>query len=149
MANEMKEEFGPPDIKLEGLEIWINGRQFPKNKDYWDGNMLRVTAHCSRAMASVWVSGVVHIVELQRWESQSKYLLESLQGEVKLNCRDIELAVSLKALSLGHIEMKVSISPDQMTQGHWFQFGIDQSYLGPLQAQFKKILHKYPLIGSP
>jgi len=39
-------KLGMPDLKLEGLQIWIHGRQFPDAADYWDGNWLRVTAHC-------------------------------------------------------------------------------------------------------
>lgn len=29
-----------PDLKLLGLSIWVDGRQFPGNSDYYDGNWL-------------------------------------------------------------------------------------------------------------
>ena len=41
------------DLKLEGLQIWVHGRQFPDLHDYWDGNWLRVTAHCGGSGASI------------------------------------------------------------------------------------------------
>ncbi len=28
---------GEPDLRLEGLRIWVHGRQFPDHQDYWDG----------------------------------------------------------------------------------------------------------------
>lgn len=48
----------------------------------------------------------------------------------------------------GHITMEVSITPDHMSQRHWFQFEIDQSYLPPLVKQCQSILEAYPIKGS-
>ena len=143
-------ELGPPNIELEDLQMWVHGRQFPNMQDYWDGNWLRVTARCAGAGASVSVTGpIIHLSELQRWQSESKQLRDTLKGEAKLTCIEPALAVSLKALTLGHVAMEVSITPDHMNQRHWFQFEIDQSYLDALLAQFESILGKYPLRGSP
>jgi hypothetical protein len=62
------ENLGAPDIKLEGLQIWIHSRQFPNEKDYWDGNWLNVTAHCGKHGADVWASGpILHVPDLTRW----------------------------------------------------------------------------------
>ena len=74
---------------------------------------------------------------------------DTLTGEATLPCMEPELSVSLKAMSLGHIAMEVSITPDNMSQRHWFKFEIDQSYLDPLLEQFKKILDAYPVKGQP
>jgi hypothetical protein len=52
-------DLGAPDLKLEGLQIWVHGRQFPDLHDYWDGNWLRVTAHCGGSGASVFTTGSI------------------------------------------------------------------------------------------
>lgn len=51
------ENLGAPDIELEGSQMWIHGRQFPNDEDYWDGNWLNVTAHCGSHGANVWTGG--------------------------------------------------------------------------------------------
>jgi len=142
-------KFGTPDLKLEGLQIWVHGRQFPDAADYWDGNWLRVTAHCGRSGASIFATGsIIHLSELDRWRVESEELLKKLSGEAKLACIEPALSVTLKAGSLGHITMEVSITPDHLSQRHWFQFGIDQSYLPPLVRQCQSILEVYPIKGS-
>jgi hypothetical protein len=56
------DNLGAPDIKLDGLQMWIHGRQFPNEEDYWDGNWLNVTAHCGSQGADVWTSGpILHV----------------------------------------------------------------------------------------
>lgn len=62
------ENFGVPNIKLAGLQIWIHSRQFPDNDDLWDGNWLKVTVHCGANGASVWTSGaILHLSEIADW----------------------------------------------------------------------------------
>ena len=131
--DEQIARLGPPDITLAGLQIWVHGRQFPDAHDYWDGNWLRVTAHCGGNGASVFVSGpFIHLGEIDRWLTAIQTLQQDLKGEAKLDCMETELSVDLKFTSLGHIDMEVQITPDQFTQRHWFRFGIDQTYLAPL-----------------
>jgi hypothetical protein len=36
--------------------------------------------------------------------------------------------------------MEVSITPHQLGQGHWFQFSLNQSYLGPFIKRLFTIL---------
>jgi hypothetical protein len=145
----MCEQLGTPDLKLEGLQIWVHGRQFPDSHDYWDGNWLCVTAHCGGGGASVFVTGsFIHLGELDRWSIEAQTLQKDLNGEAKLACIEPELSVDLKCTSSGHITMEVRITPDHMTQGHWFQFGIDQTYLAPLIDQCQSILGEYPIRGS-
>jgi hypothetical protein len=142
-------DLGPPDLKLEGLQIWVYGRQFPNSHDYWDGNWLRVTAHCGGHGASVFAAGsIIHSTELDRWRSGAEILLRDLKGEAKLACLEPNLSVDLKSTSLGHITMEVSITPDHMVQRHWFRFEIDQTYLTPLIRQCQSILEGYPIRGS-
>ena len=142
-------KLGTPDLKLEGLQIWVDRRQFPDAADYWDGNWLRVTAHCGRSGASVFATGsIIHLSELDQWLVESEGLLKNLSGEAKLACMEPALSVTLKAGSLGYIAMEVSITPDHISQRHWFQFEIDQSYLPPLVKQCQAILEAYPIKGG-
>jgi hypothetical protein len=72
-------KLGTPDLKLEGLQIWVHGMQFPDAADYWDGNWLRVTAHCGGSGASVFATGsIIHLSELDRWLVESEELLKNL-----------------------------------------------------------------------
>ncbi|HEY5301509.1 MAG TPA: hypothetical protein VIJ55_12605 [Acetobacteraceae bacterium] len=142
------EKLGAPNLKLEGLQIWIHGRQFPDLHDYWDGNWLHVTAHCGGNGATVFATGpILHLSEFDRWLAETEQLLKNL-SDARLACVEPALSVTLKAGSLGHITMEVSITPDHMTQRHWFQFKIDQSYLPPLAKQCRSILEAYPIRGS-
>jgi hypothetical protein len=142
-------KLGAPDLKLEGLQIWVHGRQFSDSNDYWDGNWLRVTAHCGGNGASVFATGsIIHLSELDRWLVGTEELLKNLTGEAKLACMEPALSATLKSGSLGHITMEVSITPDHMTQSHRFQFQIDQSYLPPFVKQCQSILKAYPIRGS-
>ena len=148
MVTDPAAKLGTPDLKVEGLQIWVHGRQFPDAADYWDGNWLRVTAHCGGNGANVFTTGsIIHLSELDRWLVESEELLKNLKGEAKLACMEPALSVTLKSGSLGHITMEVSITPDHMSQRHWFRFEIDQSYLPPFVKQCQSILEAYPIKG--
>jgi hypothetical protein len=85
--------------------------------DHWDGNWLRVTAHCGRNGASVFVTGsIIHLSELDRWRVETEERLKNLNGEAKLTCLEPNLSAVLKSPSLGHVAVEVSITPDHMTQ---------------------------------
>jgi len=144
------ENFGEPDIKLNGLQIWIHGRQYPNEEDYWDGNWLNVTAHCGSHGADVWTNGdILHVPDLARWLANLEVMNQSLSGEADLVSLEPELSVELKMSGLGQIQMKVEITPDHMTQEHCFLFELDQSYLESLIASCRALLAKYPIKGKP
>lgn len=66
---KFRDNLGPPDITLNGLQIWIHGRQYPNDEDYWDGNWLNITAHCGSKGADVWTTGdILHVPDLARWK---------------------------------------------------------------------------------
>jgi hypothetical protein len=143
------EALGPPNLKIQGFQIWIHGRQYPNNHDYWDGNWLRVTAHCGGNGASVFATGsIIHLTDLMNWFDQLEKLSIALKGEAKLGCIEPYIAVDLKFTTLGHIKMEVSITPDLLSQRHWFEFDIDQSFLDPFIRQCRSVLTEYPLRGD-
>ena len=137
------------DLRLAGLRIRIHGRQFPDAHDDWDGNWLDVTAQCDDNSASVAARGpLLHLSELERWCGEAETLFETLTGKARLDCQEPNLSVLLEAASPGQITMEVSITPDHLTQKHWFRFEIDQSYLPFLIAQCRTIIEAYPLRGE-
>lgn len=144
------ENLGVPNIKLAGLQIWIHSRQFPNSKDFWDGNWLNVTVHCSANGASVWTGGsILHLSEIADWLVTLEKMNETLSGEANLNTIEPEFNVKLKAESLGQITMEVEISPDQLKQQHRFEFDLDQSYLNRVIKSCRQTLAEFPLVGKP
>lgn len=141
---------GPPDLKAVGFQLWIHGRQFPDAQDYWDGNWLNVTAHCGANGSSVWVSGaIVMVSDLAGWATACQALYERGQGEAVLQPCEPNLLLRLRPSDrLGHLLLRVEITPDPMTQEHRIDFGIDQSYLPSLMAQCRAIIEEYPIRGE-
>lgn len=144
------DQLGPPDIKLDRLQIWIHGRQFPDATDYWDGNWLRITAHCGSSGADVWTSGpILNLPALVSWLTELEHLSVSMRGEASLVPVEPELFVKLTAEEHGKISLEVEITPDNVTQEHSFNFELDQSYLAPLIDSCRRILAEYPVRGTP
>ena len=145
-----REKIGEPDIELSGLQIWVHGRQFPDNEDYWDANWLNITAHCGAQRASVWVSGsIIQLSDIDHLMAGAKALYKDLKGKAELPCIEPELFVELEAKSLGQISMTVKITPDNLSQSHEFIFEVDQSFLPKLIADCDAVLKKYPIKGKP
>lgn len=148
MSQDWIEKLGAPDIALSGLNLWVHSYQFPEQQDFWDGNWLNATVRCSATGATVCVSGsFIRVPEIEQWAIEAKLLADALKREASLDCMEPELSVSLKAKSLGHIEMEVKISPDPLTQKHEFTFEIDQSYLPKLISQCAQLIQRFPIKG--
>jgi hypothetical protein len=141
------DHLGPPQIALAGLRLWVHGREFPDHHDFWDGNWLRVTAHCGDRGAEVTAMGsFIHLSEMSRWHEALKEMNETVSGEAQL-CGSYEknLIVKLKMEKTGHLSIEVEITPDPMTQRHSFWFESDQTYLSELLTQCGSLLSEYPL----
>ena len=112
-----------PDLGLAGLSIWVLGRQFPDQTDYWDGNWLNVTAHCGVTSASVWASGAILTVsDIALWASQCVALYESGQGQAALQPCEPNLLVILRSFDrLASISTEAVPRLDQVTGPlkHW------------------------------
>lgn len=147
--NQHIAELGTPHIDLAGLKLWIHGYQFAHAGDYWDGNWLTATAICSDSGATVQVRGAfIRNDEIAEWQQAVEELNADLAGEANLVCMEPELGVTLNAMPLGAVEMKVRITPHHLTQSHCFQFSIDQSYLTSLSSQCAQLLEAFPIRGS-
>lgn len=149
MDGQQIKALGEPSIALLGLKIWVHGREFPGSQDYWDGNWLRATVLCGDNGASVFTTGpILHLSEIHGWRDGLRNLNQSLKGEANLNSIEPYIDVTLKAQTLGQITMEVTITPDHMTQRHWFEFKIDQTFLSPLISQLNSLLTEYPFRGN-
>jgi len=140
-----------PDLTLVGLRLWVHGRQFEGLTDYWDGNWLRVTAECQYPGSRVTKDGpILHLSEIVKWLSECRAVYATLEGTACLHCMepylDVELAISDR---LGHLTVKIALTPDHMSQQHEFSDEIDQSVLPSLIAALEGILEQYPLRGTP
>jgi hypothetical protein len=146
MISRDLESLGDPDLQIAGFRLWVHGRQFPQSQDYWDGNWLIVTAHCSYSQSSVSAHGsFVHLGEIYRLLQETEALFQTLQGKAELRCMEPNLSVELLAQTGGHIRVKISLTPDNMTESHSYTDGLDQTYLPPVIAGCKAILAKFPL----
>jgi len=145
-----EERLGPPSLRIVGLQLWIHGRQFPDAQDYWDDDWLNVTVHCSAYGASVWASGAILMVsDVARWLMECEGLYKRSHGEANFQPCEPNLLVTIRSTDRhGHLNMRVEITPDHMTQQHRFDFTIDQSFLPSLMAQCRAIIAEYPVRGD-
>ncbi len=141
---------GPPDLKLAGLQVWVHGYQFPELDDEWDGNWLRVTAHCGSSGADVWVGGA--ILDTVSFYGLRKGLTEihrTMTGKAELSSLEPELKAFVEMVDkLGHLTVRVEITPDHMSQHHWFEFEADQSHLPAIVSQCDALLARHPVRGK-
>ena len=144
------ELLGPPDLKVAGFELWIHGRQFPDMSDHGDANWLCVTAHCGTLGASVWASGaILELTDIARWSAECERLHREWTGEAELSPCEPNLHVSIRPVDrLGHLIMRVQITPEHPSQHHVFDFDIDQTYLPLIVSQCRRILAEYPIRGA-
>lgn len=144
--NRYLDQLGKPDIELAGLKLWVHSYQYRNADDYDDANWLNATAICAEKGATVLVEGAfIPTDEIFAWQRAVEELAANLSGEARLECLEPEIAVTLKGLPLGAVEMRVQITPDQLTQAHRFTFAIDQSYLGLLASQCASLLNCFPI----
>ena len=147
MQRPSPEDLGDPALRVGGLRLWIHGRQLPDAIDYYDGNWLRVTAHCGASGASVWAQGTILMTtDIERFAGQCKELLRGTTTEAALDPLEPQLRVTITAVDrLGHLRARVEITPDHISQSHTVEFEIDQSYLPDLIDQCSLIPRDHPI----
>jgi len=144
------EDLGKPALRVAGFQLWIHGRESSESDDYYDGNWLRVTAHCGESGASVWVQGsIIMVTDIDGFGRQCAAMLRGDSRSAVLDPFEPELKVSLEAADrVGHIRALVEITPDHLAQYHKMQFEVDQSYLTSLIQQCSAIVQEYPIRGD-
>ena len=138
-----------PDLKLGGFSLWVFGRQFPNSTDYWDGNWLNVRAVVTTPGAFVEIQRpCVRTSDLASFTRELDNLNSTLVGEAKLCCVEPWLKVTIDGKILGHLGVKINITPDHMTQSHEFEFDLDQTYIGPFLSGCHNVLSRWPVLGK-
>jgi hypothetical protein len=104
--------------------------------------------HCGAQGAEVTISGTfVRITELLAWANECQLLLERTNDAAEFPTLEPNLTVEMKLDERGHLETRVEISPDHLTQQHTFLFDLDQSYLPSLISAINKIAARFPERG--
>lgn len=130
---------GPPDLQLAGLTLWVH--RYPEAGAGPYEDWLTSSAHCTLHGAAVWVTGAfLRLSEIAAWGEACARLDAGDTEEAVLETIEPELQASLRRHgSLGHLILRVEMTPDHLSQGHWFEFEIDQSYLPELIRQCRTI----------
>ena len=144
------DQLGAASLKVAGFQLWVHGRQFPDSTDYYDGNWLRVSAHCGCAGASVWATGsILMVTDLVSWAKECDQLLRKEAKQATLNPMEPNLCVTIKSTdALGHFSLSVEITPEHLSQRHTMEFEIDQTYLPELIRQCRQIEKEHPIRGT-
>lgn len=139
-----------PDLRLEGFRLWVHDRLFPDLHDFWDSNWLYVTARVEAVGARVEASGAfIRNTEIAGFAKAVKGLAQDLSGIAEVDCLEPNLKLRLEGDGLGHIAIRIDLTPDQFDQRHRFDFRTDQTFLAPFVAGCEAILERYPVRGSP
>ena len=139
-----------PALRLGGLSIWVDGKQFPAVADYHDGNWLNVRARMEAPGATVRCAGsILMATDVDQFRRELESLSATLSGEATLSSFEPELKVTVKGQQLGRMEAEVEITPDHLSQFHRFTLELDQSYLPALIAGCEAILERFPVVGAP
>ena len=136
----------PPDLRIGGLRVWIDGRHNSEVADYWDGNWVEVLAEYVSANSRVAVAGpIVHLSEIATLLSSCEKLARQSVQEAGLYCMEPNLKIELWAVPNGKVIGKVRITPDHKSEMHDFGFALDDGELAELLAACARLLEKYPL----
>ena len=139
-----------PDLKLAGLSLWATAREFEQSDDFWDGNWLKVRARVEAPGSYVETVGPwVRSDELARFSDQLTTLVRDLKGTAELDCIEPMLSAKVEIGVRGEVTVTVEITPDHLTQRHWFEFSIDQSYLTETLSGCRRLLARIPIRGEP
>ena len=138
-----------PAIELGDFQVTVHGRQFPDAQDRWDGNWLHVTAQCAQAGAIVATGGpILETADLRRFRDQLAVVAASPAGEAVLSSAEPNIVVRVAAAdALGLVRVRVELTPEPQSQGHWFAYAIDPSYLAEAIRQLDAVLAAYPVRG--
>ena len=77
------------------------------------------------------------------WRVEQSY--RAFGGNAALDCIEPNLDVQLNAKTGSHIDVEISIMPDNMTKANRFTKHLDQTYLPLIIATCKRILEKLPV----
>ena len=146
----ISEDEQTPSLKLEGLSIWIDGRERPDSQDLWDANWLDARVLVEAPGASVELRHIsIRVDELAAFDAELQALYRDLKGTAALACLEAPLSIRILGDRRGRLDIEVDLTPDMVAQRHWFRFSSDQSYLPELLAGLRRVLETYEMRGEP
>jgi hypothetical protein len=151
MAQAARAPAQAPSIELGDFQLSVHRRQFPDAHDRWDGNWLCVTAQCAQDGAIVAAAGpILEAVDLERFRDELASLSTGGRREAILRGAEPNLVVGVTAPDgLGHVQVRVELTPEPRSQGHWFAFPVDPSYVVETIRQLDAVLALFPVRGRP
>ncbi len=134
---------GAPDLALCGFQLWVHGYAFDGPAENW----LRVTAHCGANTASVWASGILlETTDIAHFRNGLDSVHATLAGRASLDSLELNIRLNVVVTdNAGHLGVRAELTPVPHSQGHWFEFQADQSYLPAVLAQCDAILARVPI----
>jgi hypothetical protein len=151
MAQAARAAAQAPSIELGDFQLAVHRRQFPDAEDRWDGNWLCVTAQCAQAGAIVAAGGpILEAGDLQRFRDDLASMSAGRGREAVLRGAEPNLVVGVTALDgLGQWQVRVDLTPEPRSQGHWFVFAVDPIYAAEAVRQLDAALALFPVRGRP
>lgn len=138
-----------PDLQFFGFSLWIDRRQFPDARDYWDGNWLMVRARMQASLAVVRCEGpILMTADIARFRNELVAMADTLAGDATLKPLEPGLSIVLTMQDGGHMLCVIEMTPDHLSQYHRFKVEADQSYLPALIASCDAILSRFPVVNT-
>lgn len=149
MAQAARAAARVPSVEVGDFQLSVHRRQFPDADDRWDGNWLCVTAQCAQDGAIVAAGGpILEASDLQRFRDQLETLRATGAGAAELSGAEPHVRVRVTAAAdRGHLDVRIELSPDPRTQGHWFAATLDPGYLAAAIDQLDAVLALFPVRG--
>jgi hypothetical protein len=151
MAQAARAAVQAPPIELGDFQLSVHRRQFPDAHDRWDGNWLCVTAQCAQAGAIVAADGpILESGDLERFRDELASMVAGGRGGAVLRGAEPNVVLGVTAPEgLGQWQVRVELTPEPRSQGHWFAFAVDPSYAVQAVRQLDAVLALYPVRGRP
>ena len=145
---------GPPDLELGPLRIWIHEYQFACYESTDDANWLKATIIMDLP-GKAWVRADgpwLRATDLADWMRQCEQMHKLLEGAAFFGSPAEALTVSMRMVDrLGHFRTEVQMEIHHQPNQHFHQFwleDLDQTYLGLLVEQGKRLLRHFPVRGE-
>ena len=150
MAQPVRAPVQAPSIELGDFQLTVHRREFPDAHDRWDGNWLHVTAQCAQAGAIVAAGGpIAEAADLQRFRDELAAVHASRSGQAELSGAEPNIRVRVTTGGAdGRVRVRVELTPDPQTQGHWFEYAIEPGDLAEAIGQLDEVLALFPVRGK-
>ncbi len=137
----------PPYIlTLGGLHLTFYGLSDPHATGAWDQGWCQMMTVCEADGARVKVSGsLLHLVDMKELLVCLDALLLQTTATKTWDTLESHLSLDFEKTHLGHLTVKISLTPDPLTQQHMFLFELDQTYLTRLRDDLVQLLKAFDI----